>query len=259
LAGDFLSLRRYAFKRRGLLAPEAAAEMQQWRHGGGFSLNAEVRAEATDRKGLERLLRYCARPIFASERLVWARAGQRLIYQLPRPGPLGQTALALTPLELLDRLAVLIPPPRRHRHRYHGVLAPNAPLRAAATARAGLSMEEPTHASSPNAPTQTPAQEVTEKSCSPSTYLWAMLLARIYEVFPLVCPRCGEPMQIIAFVTEVDSIQRILEHLGEPTQAPPIASARGPPGWEDFDQREAAEWAMNDPIPTDALDQTVNW
>jgi hypothetical protein len=36
-------------------------------HGGGFSLNAAVRIEATDRKGLERLLRYCARPLFAGD------------------------------------------------------------------------------------------------------------------------------------------------------------------------------------------------
>ena len=36
----------------------------------------------------------------------------------------------LTPFELLDRLAVLIPPPRLHRHMYHGVLAPNSPLRS---------------------------------------------------------------------------------------------------------------------------------
>ena len=34
-------------------------------HGGGFSLDAVVRIEARDRKGLERLL--CARPIFARE------------------------------------------------------------------------------------------------------------------------------------------------------------------------------------------------
>ena len=55
-------------------------------------------------------------------------------------------------------------------------------------------------------------------------YLWALLLARIYEsqaqggvclarpwmqVFPLFCFRCGEPMRIIAFVTAMDSIQRI--------------------------------------------------
>jgi hypothetical protein len=43
-----------------------------------------------------------------------------------------------------------------------------------------------------------------------------MLLARIYEAFPLLCPRCGEPMTLIGFITERGSIQRILEHLGEP-------------------------------------------
>jgi hypothetical protein len=37
-------------------------------------------------------------------------------------------------------------------------------------------------------------------------YLWAILMARIYEVFPLKCPTCGHPMRIIAFVTEVVSI-----------------------------------------------------
>jgi hypothetical protein len=43
----------------------------------------------------------------------------------------------LTPLELIERLAALIPPPRRHRHRYCGVLAPNAPLCMAVKALAG--------------------------------------------------------------------------------------------------------------------------
>jgi hypothetical protein len=91
----------HLFARHGLIPPEAAAEMRQWEHGGG----AVVRIEATDRKGLERLLRYCARAIFVSERLLWsqpaARRGQRLaqhasprmqrlIYQLPKPRPTGR-------------------------------------------------------------------------------------------------------------------------------------------------------------------------
>ena len=44
--------------------------------------------------------------------------------------------LHLTPLELIERIAALVPPPRTHRHRYFGVLAPNSPLRAAVTALA---------------------------------------------------------------------------------------------------------------------------
>jgi hypothetical protein len=56
-----------------------------------------------------------------------------LVYRLPKALADGKTQLRLTPLELLDRLAALIPPPRLHRHRYHGVLAPNAPWRAQVT------------------------------------------------------------------------------------------------------------------------------
>ena len=42
----------------------------------------------------------------------------------------------LTPFEFLDRLADLVPPPRKHRHRYHGVFAPNHKLRRAVTSLA---------------------------------------------------------------------------------------------------------------------------
>ena len=36
---------------------------------------------------------------------------------------------------------------------------------------------------------------------SKAHYLWAVLIARIYEVFPLLCPMCGGQMRLIAFIT----------------------------------------------------------
>lgn len=51
--------------------------------------------------------------------------------------------LTLTPLELIDRIAALVPPPRTHRHRYFGVLAPNSPLRAVVTAMAASAQTMP--------------------------------------------------------------------------------------------------------------------
>ena len=106
------------FVRRALLEADEAQAMGQWGNSGGFSVDASVRIEAWDRAGLERLLRYCARAPLALERLTWAQAKlETLLYRLPKPLPDGRTALCLTPLELLDRLAVLIPPPRLHRHR----------------------------------------------------------------------------------------------------------------------------------------------
>ena len=148
------------FRRKGFLSREAAADMLTWQHS-RFSVDASVRIVLADRDvpgyflSLEHLLRYCARPAFALDRLsVVPGTGhrpERIRYTLPRhkrgnwvgPGrtrkstrPWASGVIELTPLEFLDRLAALIPPPRRHRHRYHGVFAPNHPLRQAVTALA---------------------------------------------------------------------------------------------------------------------------
>jgi hypothetical protein len=51
-------------------------------------------------------------------------------------------------------------------------------------------------------------------------YAWALLMARIYEVFPLVCPLDGAEMRVIAFFTDPPTIHDILVHLREPTHHP---------------------------------------
>jgi len=58
---------------------------------------------------------------------------------------------------------------------------------------------------------------------------WALLLVRIYECLPLSCPKCGEPMRIIAFVLDRPTIERILDHIGESMQPPKVLPARSPP------------------------------
>jgi hypothetical protein len=128
------------YVRRGLLTEVDAEDMLTWRGTGGFSLDGSVRIAAHDRAGLERLLRYCARPPFALHRLrsESSRASlhssdARVTYELPRPARDGRTRIRLSPFELLGRLARLIPPPHVHRHRYHGVFAPNAKWRREAT------------------------------------------------------------------------------------------------------------------------------
>ena len=62
-----------------------------------------------------------------------------------------------------------------------------------------------------------------------------MLIARIYEVFPLVCPICAGQMRLIAFITDGAEVCKILEHIGVDSQAPRISPARGPPLWDDCD------------------------
>lgn len=78
-----------AFARRGLIDKGDRAEMLCWEHGGGFSLDATVRIEGADRAGLERLLRYCARPPFALEHL-HALDAEHMVYHNPNPAPIAR-------------------------------------------------------------------------------------------------------------------------------------------------------------------------
>ena len=80
-----------ALARRELLEREDVQAMGAWEHGRGFSLDARVRVEADDRRGLERLLRYCTRPAFALERLREIAHGHR-VYESVRPGLGGASA-----------------------------------------------------------------------------------------------------------------------------------------------------------------------
>jgi hypothetical protein len=59
--------------------------------------------------------------------------------------------------------------------------------------------------------------------------LWAVLIARIYEVFPPLCPLCGGQVRLIAFITHSAAIRQILEHIGVDCEPPHITPARGPP------------------------------
>ncbi|MHC5029162.1 MAG: transposase [Planctomycetota bacterium] len=142
------------FRRHGLLDELDAADMLTWQGSAGFSVDASVRIEAEDRAGIERLVRYCARPPFALERLhaldstpALASPESRLLYRFPKPDIHSQNPTSTaapswclrlssssTPSRPTLRVGALVPPPRVHRHRYHGVLAPNARLRPHAVA-----------------------------------------------------------------------------------------------------------------------------
>ena len=95
----------------------------------GFSLHAVVRWRADQRKELEQLCRYITRPAIANERLKLSRAGQ-VVLQLKSTYKDGTTYIVMEPLEFMEKLAALVPRPRLHLIRFHGVLAPNAKLRS---------------------------------------------------------------------------------------------------------------------------------
>ena len=95
----------------------------------GFSLHAAVRCDARERPRLEQLCRYITRPALANERVQCNSAGQ-VVLKLKTPWRDGTTHIVMSPLEFMQRLAALVARPRLHLIRFHGVLAPNAKLRA---------------------------------------------------------------------------------------------------------------------------------
>ena len=164
----------------------------------------------------QRLVRYMARPPLAIERLSQLPDG-RLTYRLKTPWCNGTTHVIFEPLELMEKLAVLVPAPRANLIRYHGVLGPAAKWRAAI-------VPDP-----PDSDGATPGCECGKNSETKKrrrrNYGWAQLMARVFELDVLECSRCKGHLRIIAAIHPPVVTRQILDCLGLPTLAPPTQPA----------------------------------
>ena len=132
----------------------------------GFSLHAAVRCGADDHQALEQLCRYITRPALADERVQTNTAGQ-VVLKLKTAWRDGTTHLVMSPLEFMQRLAALVPRPRLHLIRFHGVLAPNAKLRALVVPQ--VVPQEPEASAHEAKPARSKARRVRSGLCAPPT------------------------------------------------------------------------------------------
>ncbi len=79
----------------------------------GFNLHAETVIEPEDRDQLERLSRYIQRPVIAHDRLIELEDG-RFYYRFNRVWKSGAKGIFFKGPDFLERLAGVIPPPRKH-------------------------------------------------------------------------------------------------------------------------------------------------
>lgn len=182
----------------------------------GFSLHAGVAVGGGERKKLEKLARYIARPPIAQDRLRLNDLGQ-VVYALKKPYSDGTSHIVMSPLELLEKITAIIPRPRVHLTRFHGVLAPHYKYRH-------LVVPAKKAASLPISNENNKNDLVKKKRVT-----WARLLKRVFDVDVEACGVCGGKVKIIAAIKEVEVIRKILDHIGLPSVPPEIASARGPP------------------------------
>ncbi len=204
----------------------------------GFSLHAAHAVAAGDRLALERLCRYGLRAPFAQGRLA-RRTDGRIVYHLRRPWPhaQGATALVLEPLDLLRRLAALVPAPYSHLVRYHGAFAnrsrwrprlpPPPPPPLALTPGPPASDQphrDPEAELTPTAPLAAPAPATTMPRRRRSLP-WAQLLCRVFHLDALRCPRCTSAMAVLALISDPKVLTSILRHLRLPSAPPALARA----------------------------------
>jgi hypothetical protein len=184
----------------------------------GFSLHAHTHIPAHRRDQLECLIRYTARGAVSLERLTQDAHGD-LIYTFTHPWSDGTTGIRLAPLELLEKLAALVPLPHVHLVRYGGCLAPHSHLRGAirpTPRQQGLDGEE-AHTGTPYWP-------------------WARLLGRVFGLEMRTCPLCRRgSLHLMAVITQESVITRILRHLQLASVPPPMAPAHCRPEIVAFD------------------------
>ena len=188
---------------------------------GGFSLHAGVSAKANQRGKVERLCRYIARPAVSLPRLERLSDGT-ICYELKTPYKNGTTHVVFEPLDFIARLAALVPKPRVHLTRFHGVFAPNSKFRTEVTRESKTKN---------NQSAAVAVQEEGEERRSKMS--WAMRLKRVFNIDVTVCRHCQGHVRIIACIEEPRVIHKILAYMNEQqkSQGSVIASSviRAPP------------------------------
>ena len=229
----------------------------------GYSLYAGSAIDVEDKDARERLLRYCLRAPLSLERLSIARDGN-VTYQVKATRHGNETQRVMTPLQFMNRLVALIPPPYHPLLRYFGVFGPHAAWRknvvpdvapaaeqrhdhdklaVTSTSKRGsrdLASRTSTKSSTDRtvastilpAPTQVTHQESRNRVGESRFSLirridWATLLKKVHSVDALACP-CGGRLKFIDVITEPTTAREVLASMGLPTDPPPIAKARSP-------------------------------
>jgi hypothetical protein len=147
----------------------------------------------------------------------------KISYELKTPYKNGTTHVIFEPLDFIARLAALVPKPRFHLTRFHGVFAPNSKHRGTVTGE--CKEKQPPSTATTELPTGSKDRR--------GKMSWAMRLKRVFDIDITVCRHCQGAVRIIACIEERHVINMILAHINrkqEPlTSVMAGAGIRAPP------------------------------
>ena len=207
-----------ALRHKGLLTEERADRLRRWQHSG-----FHVHQGRALRPGCERALRnvanYIVRNAFAREKIQIVEGyngrWESVVYRSTADAKTGRTAETFHPVDFIAMVTQHIPNHGAQMVRYYGWYSNKTRgkrrKRRLAEEDAALGDEQP--------PLSTPALRPAASAT------WRELIKRIWEVDPLLCPRCGTEMVKLAAIRDPVVITHILRHV-HMWEEPP---ARGPP------------------------------
>jgi len=131
----------------------------------------------------------------------------------------GTSSLIFDPVDLVGKLAALVPPPRVNLVRYHGVLAPSARWRSR------IVPIEPREGNDGGRRGRQGKRSQNEGQGHPGNYPWAELMKRVVGYDVLKCDACGGRMRIVCAIHPPEAIRKILDCLGLPSRPPPVSPA----------------------------------
>jgi len=193
----------------------------------GFSIHAATAINAHERDRLEQLLRYLGRGPVAHDKVSLDQHGN-ILYELKKSYD-GATHVLFSPLEFIEKLASIIPPPYRHQVNYYGCLSSHSNLRPLIVPAASIEKGSEDKKPSPGVPLEElQSGDLEEGAEKPSRYIpWAELLKRTFGIDLTVCPHCGGQVRVIAAIIRKEAIDEILGHLNLPTGPPKKAKPHG--------------------------------
>jgi len=192
--------------RKQLINQDIVEKILLWQHT-GFNVHSKVRAESKEEA--ERIGKYMIRPILSLSKLSLDEEQGQVVYQYGKHN--GETE-HMDYLEFIARVTSHIPDKGQVIIRYYGIYA---------NAHRGKKKKAGVEPSCP------PIIE-DEASFMPSRG-WAEMIRKVYEIDPLICPKCGGQMRIISFIEDHKVIDKIIDHLKLTFKAerpPPPAQAQ---------------------------------
>jgi hypothetical protein len=178
---------------KGKVTQEMITMLSTWRHS-GFNVFCGNRISPNDDTAMENLARYIIRASFSQERMHYLDQEGKVVYTSKD----GKTTKGFPAMEWLAAMCSHIPNRGEQMVRYYGFYS---------NVSRGKRKEAGTDEDIPCILDAQGDEKVFRRN-------WARLIQKIYEVDPLVCPKCQGAMRVIGSIEDPSVIRAILEHLG---------------------------------------------